>query len=90
MKFILIDGEQINDISDIHKLFAELLGFPAWYGYNLDALYDCLSDTGETACIYIKNGALLRSKLGARGESLFSLLRRVANERDNIGCYIDY
>ena len=32
------------DISAIHTLFAEKLDFPSWYGRNLDALYDCLTE----------------------------------------------
>lgn len=27
-----------------HAAIAQALRFPDWYGYNLDALYDCLTD----------------------------------------------
>ena len=28
----------------LHNALAEALHFPDWYGHNLDALYDCLTD----------------------------------------------
>ena len=33
---------------DLHVRIAETLGFPDWYGMNLDALMDCLTDLGPT------------------------------------------
>ena len=33
---------------ELHILIADALDFPAWYGHNLDALMDCLTDLEET------------------------------------------
>ena len=32
------------DKAESLRLFGDVLGFPDWYGHNLDALYDCLMD----------------------------------------------
>ena len=32
-----------NGMAAIHAQLAETLGFPSWYGNNLDALHDCLT-----------------------------------------------
>lgn len=35
----------------IHSYIADSLGFPEYYGKNLDALYDCLTDIDEPTAI---------------------------------------
>lgn len=41
---ITIDCSQVTDKSQLHSLLAEKLAFPDYYGHNLDALMDCLTD----------------------------------------------
>ncbi len=43
----MIDCSKITDKVQLHKALAEALDFPNWYGNNLDALYDCLTDLEE-------------------------------------------
>lgn len=43
MEEIIIACEKIDGPRAFHRLLAEELAFPAWYGGNLDALYDCLT-----------------------------------------------
>ena len=40
----IIDCTRIKTKEDLHRIFRETLRFPEWYGNNLDALYDCLSE----------------------------------------------
>lgn len=42
-KVISIDFKKINDISSLHDDFKQKLGFPDFYGKNINALIDCLS-----------------------------------------------
>ena len=44
MKQITLDGNILSDASLVHDYLKELLQFPEYYGKNLDALYDCLTD----------------------------------------------
>lgn len=39
-----IDGTTIRTKDDFYDAVAAALSFPAWFGRNLDALYDCLRD----------------------------------------------
>lgn len=43
MKTISIDFSEIKDITEVHLLLKEKLGFPEWYGENLDALWDLVT-----------------------------------------------
>ncbi len=45
---VTIDCVQIHNREDLHRIFAEALAFPAWYGNNLDALHDCLTSLSGT------------------------------------------
>ena len=40
-----------NDTRAIHRILKETLGFPDYYGENLDALYDCLTDIREDTAV---------------------------------------
>ena len=44
METITFSCAGIATKDQLHKALAEALRFPQWYGNNLDALYDCLTD----------------------------------------------
>ena len=46
---ITIDCGGIATKRELHELIAESLCFPDWYGHNLDALMDCLTDLEDVA-----------------------------------------
>ena len=47
MKQITLDGNLLSDISTVHEYLKEMLDFPEYYGKNLDALFDCMTDLDE-------------------------------------------
>lgn len=47
MEEIIIACEKIDCPRAFHRLLAEKLAFPEWYGGNLDALYDCLTSISK-------------------------------------------
>jgi ribonuclease inhibitor len=47
MKQITLDGNILADIAQVHDYLKEMLEFPEYYGKNLDALYDCLTDLAD-------------------------------------------
>ena len=53
MKYVL-DAQQMQTKESTHEYLKDMLGFPEYYGRNLDALYDCLSDM-EDIEIVIQN-----------------------------------
>ena len=45
---IIVDCGGIATKEDLHAHIAATLSFPDWYGHNLDALMDCLTDLTDT------------------------------------------
>ena len=44
MKEIVLDGKKIDTVDELHIFLKKELDFPNYYGMNLDALWDCLTD----------------------------------------------
>ena len=47
MKQITLDGNLLSDLTQVHDYLKEQLNFPEYYGKNLDALHDCLTDLSD-------------------------------------------
>ena len=57
---ITLDFNECRYFGDIHKAIKESLGFPDYYGENLDALWDCMRYyTDEQIKIIIKGKSKL-------------------------------
>ena len=50
-----IDCATIGSCREFHRTLAEVLAFPDWYGHNLDALYDCLTELDPPAHLILEN-----------------------------------
>ena len=44
---VLCDFERLHTPEAVYDYLQGELCFPAWFGRNLDALHDCLTDIGE-------------------------------------------
>ena len=53
MEIIILDAQCMNSKSEAHTYLQEKLDFPEYYGKNLDALYDCLTDIGRPTAVGI-------------------------------------
>ena len=52
---LILDAAWFGNAEQVHNYLANALQFPAWYGRNLDALYDCLTDCRTDTRICLKN-----------------------------------
>ncbi len=54
MKKYMLDLREYQEVDAIHDYIAGMMDFPAYYGKNLDALFDVLTDIREYSCIVIR------------------------------------
>jgi len=80
MKFAIIDGNSVTSMEDIHASLARQLEFPEWYGGNLDALHDCLTDFHEDVDLSIVHPEALFERLGSAYVRLTRVLSDAAEE----------
>ncbi len=60
-----IDLSDAENYFDVHKIIKKELKFPDYYGENLDALYDCLTDMlGDFSYIEIRGYEYAERKFG--------------------------
>ena len=81
MKYVFLDGEKIDSTADVHRIFADTLGFPEYYGKNLDALHDALTDIAEPVAVVVVNTAALEEHLGRRKKGFLRLMEDLTEEK---------
>lgn len=84
MLICVLDGEHIMDRKMLHHILADSLRLPDWYGRNLDALYDCLTDLSEETEIQILNFDALEAHLGSYARFLAQVLNDISSENIKI------
>ena len=47
MEKIILDGMRLSDKDTAHAYLKEMLSLQEYYGKNLDALYDCLTELSD-------------------------------------------
>ena len=52
--YVELNNHAFADAREAHEYLARELGFPAYYGHNLDALSDCLGDIFTPTTIRIR------------------------------------
>ena len=76
---VILDCTCFSDKASTHAYLKEQFGFPAYYGNNLDSLYDCLTELSDCR-ILLQNPAALH-QMGEYGAALLETLQDAA--RDN-------
>ena len=82
MRVVLLDGAHMTDREEVHRLFAQALEFPSWYGNNLDGLYDLLCEQSDLSLHLTHCHAL--TGLGDYGQALLDTLRDAAAENPRL------
>ena len=86
MREIILDGKELVDIQRTHLVLKELFNFPDYYGKNLDAFWDCITDYAIGCCqeesekIIWKDFDISKHNLGEYANTLLGLFREASEK----------
>jgi len=65
MRTFKIDGRKLKDWKSFHSTFKKVMGFPDYYGKNMNAWIDCMDELtdDEIVLLRIENGKELKENL---------------------------
>ena len=79
-----IDCLSIHTREDLHAQLAAALSFPEWYGGNLDALHDCLTDIFTDTELTLQNFSVIKERLGDYAARLLLVLHHATEENPHL------
>ena len=87
---VVLDGRKMTDKITLHQYLKEQCKFPEYYGNNLDALYDVLTDREEPLEIQLLHADEMQQVLCGYGEAFIETLQDAcANSPKVTLCVID-
>ena len=83
MRRIEVDVSGADSRYALHALLSQALELPEYYGNNLDALYDCLSEICEDTELTVRGLGALSDAFGGYAERLKLVLDTVSQENEH-------
>ena len=80
MKQIIIDCSAIETPRQFHEALAAAMALPEWYGHNLDAMYDCMTELSQPVTLVLSGWAALGERLGDYAGRLIFVLHRASED----------
>lgn len=84
MRTVELDIRQMNSVPALHKHLYKMLALPKYYGCNLDALHDCLTEMTEPLEIIVPAQVTEEKYLGDYGEGLLQVMQDSAEENESL------
>lgn len=84
MKKATLPLEKLISPDAFHEEIAKTLDFPCYYGKNLDALYDCLTDIIEPTEIVFPQKAEESAYLGEYAAKVICVLKDAEIDNDSL------
>ena len=84
MERAIIECSAVQNKEDLHAALAKALDFPAWYGGNLDALHDLLTDIAADTTLQLHDWPQAEAALGPYGQRVEKVLAICALENPKL------
>ena len=78
-----LNGSILADRQQLHKEITRQLQLPEYYGENLDALWDVLTEWSQPLQIIVEKSDVLTRQLGGYGEMVLQLFQE-AEEQNKV------
>ena len=82
MRKIILDIDKMRSLPMLHKYLHTALALPEYYGANLDALYDCLTEIAESTELVVPKKVADEAYLGWYGQQFLQMLEDAAAENE--------
>ena len=83
MRELIIDGKAMTSEKSMYIHLSRVFSFPTYFGNNLDALWDALTEESEPTVIYFKNVTQMTENLDRYGEKLIQLFQKLEQTTNN-------
>ena len=90
MKTVVLYFKNIRTRAQVHEYLKRELHFPDYYGENLDALWDILTNENEEQKIIIRNGNELIENLGEYGKNLLDTMIEAGEENPLLSIEMEF
>ena len=82
MKQIILEGKKFVDSVTTHEILKDLFNFPDYYGKNLNAFWDCITDwyIDDNAQIIWKDFNVSQNNIGEEADILLQLFQEASEE----------
>ncbi len=84
MEQIKIDCKDISTPAQFHKALAKALDFPDYYGENLDAMFDCLTENFTDREVIFYNWHKFQYTMKDYGEKALFVLKCACDENHHL------
>ena len=72
----------MQSVPALHNYLRSVLALPVYYGANLDALYDCLTELDAATELVVPKAIADEAHLGRYGEQLLQVLQDAAEANE--------
>lgn len=84
MKTITLQAACMTTPESAQSYLKDALALPAYYGENLDALYDCLGEICEATTICVPASLGRETSLGTYGQQLLHVFQLAGEENERL------
>lgn len=84
MDYIVLDGADYRKKADFFADIKEKMQFPDYFGNNLDALADCLSERGNDTTLILLNDRELQENLGEYAGGILQVFTDCAERNSHL------
>ena len=81
---LVLDLTGVASREEFHRRVRDVFGLPQYYGNNLDALHDCLTDIFENTVVIIKGANKAGDEMKAYVERFLMMCADIPEENENI------
>jgi len=89
MRRITVDLTNIETPRAMHVYLAYVMGFPPYYGRNLDALHDMLTQIGEDTLLTIRRPAQLPPQMNRQFPGFSLVLHDAQEENEHLKVFVE-